>query len=74
MIGSILALAGGGVKLATVIAEKSKNKQLLDAGEAKANADNWKAVNEQLMAFKQAADAIDDPAVRELMRDKYTTD
>lgn len=74
MIGAALSIAAAGAKVAAEIAEKSKNGQLLDAGEAKANADNWKAVNEQLAAFKRAADAIDDPAVRKLLRDDYTTD
>ncbi len=75
MIGKIFTAVGAGLKLASEIAEKSKNRQLLDAGEAQANADNWKALNATIQEFKTAADAIESDAdLRKLLRDEYTTD
>lgn len=63
MIGPVLSLAAAGAKAAAAIAEKAKNGQLIEAGEAKYAAEQAERLYAELNKIKEARDTIDtDPA------------
>lgn len=73
--GGIASGVASALEIAKVFAEKAKNQQQIDAGEAQAHVANLEAVNDQLATFKAAADRIDtDPAFRDSVRDYFTDD
>lgn len=83
ILDAITSIASGGIasgiasamKVAEAIAERSKNGQLIDAGEAKAHADSLKAIHEQLAIFQRVADRIDaDPDFARRVRDHFEDD
>ena len=75
MIGGIMTAAGAGLELANTIAEKSKNQQLIDAGEAQALVEIMGGINEKLQSFQRAAVAADtDPEFAKRVSAFFTED
>ena len=71
--GGVISVISSAAKTAEIFAEKSQQGQLLDAGEARAHAENLKALNEQLHKFKEAADRVDsDPEYAQRVLDNAT--
>lgn len=52
----------------------ANNKQLLDAGEDRANARNSRKVLENVKTAKEAVDGLDNNDERERVRDKFSRD
>lgn len=83
ILDAITSIASGGIasgvasamKVAEAIAERAKNGQLIDAGEARAHAANLKAIHDQLAVFKRVADRIDtDPDFARRVRAEFEDD
>jgi len=75
VIGEILGIIGGGLKLAEHLAAKARDAQLISAGEAEANAANWKLAYETLERVKKIDDWLErNPAAARSLRDHFTSD